>query len=132
MAFNVIEKRFKEYDGIKVYLEDEGIHLEFLKDKYVKYITVYLKRKYNYLPLEDIFAGARFYSDLAEELRKKDVECLSKKNTSYRSYRRMQNVLRGSKKPKNMEEMKKCVNFVKDMENLFDIKLLSNPEEKAL
>lgn len=127
-----VEERYGEYTASIIKLSEDGIVYEVLMDKYISFMQKLFrgekyKNKTRYESQMDIFLeelGAKFRTEGKEDDR------LAKGCNSYKSFTRyFDKAITKKNGPISIEDEKKGIHIIKDMEFFFDAKLLSNPEE---
>lgn len=127
-----VKERYGEYTVSIIKLSEDGIVYEVLLDKYISFMENLFsgknyKDKTTYNVQMDIFLkelNLKFQSEGKIEDR------LAPGCNSYKSFERyFDKAITKKNGPISIEDEKKCIHIIKDMEFFFDTKLLSNPEE---
>ena len=130
-----VKERYGQYTASVIQLTEDEIVYEVLLDKYISCMeNRFSEKKYEY---RTTYNGKMdlFFEELYEKFRieGKIAERLAPGCGSYKSFERyFDKVIKNKYEGVSIsiEEEKKCIHIIKDIEYFFDTKLLSNPEER--
>ena len=127
-----VEKRYGEYTASIIKLSEDGIVYEVLLDKIISFMEkLFRGEKYSHKTTYEAQMKI-FFEALCAKFRTegKEDDRLAKGCNSHRSFTRyFDKAITKKNGPISIEDEKKCIHIIKDMEFFFDTKFLSNPEE---
>lgn len=126
-----VEEKYGEYTASIIKLSEDGIVYEVLLDKYISFMEkLFEGEKYRYKTTYNAKMQS-FLEELDDSFPTEEgKERLAKGCGTAKSFTRyFDKVITKKNKPVSIEDEKKCIHIIKDMEIFFDTKLLSKPEE---
>lgn len=124
-----VEEKYGGYTEPTIRLSEDGVVYEVLLDKYIKLMEKFFEEKADNKTTYDAKMTI-FLEELETKFRTEGKERLAKGCGSSKTFGRyFDKTITKKKGPVSIEDEKKCIHIIKDMEVFFDAKLLITPEE---
>lgn len=126
-----VEEKYGGYTASTIKLSEDGVEYEVMLDKFIKLMeNLFEGDKYKNKTTYDAKMTIFLEELNAKFLKEKNKKQLSENYGSLTSFKRyFDKPITKKNGPISIEDEKKCIHIIKDIEFFFDVKLLSNPEE---